>query len=137
MPDAATVLLQEREAAGMSRQELSYAAKVPLTTIHRIEAGDISPTVRMWERLTVALPTLRLALAVSDHRIRAVVSALERHHGTDAAAAIYHLVRQLQSPPLGGDSKATRQGVQEGHAPRRRPQKAARRNRADERRAAT
>ncbi len=54
MPSAATVLQRAREDAGLSRRALARRAGVPISTISRIEEGEVDPTLTMLERVVSA-----------------------------------------------------------------------------------
>lgn len=54
MEDAATIVHEAREDAGLSRKALAKRAGVPVSTVSRIEDGDVDPTTTMLRRLLAA-----------------------------------------------------------------------------------
>lgn len=60
---AATLAKAARDRAGLSRRALASRAAVPTSTVSRIEAGEVDPTVGMLERIVEAAGS-RLVLAL-------------------------------------------------------------------------
>jgi transcriptional regulator with XRE-family HTH domain len=54
MEDTATLVHEAREDAGLSRKALARRAGVPVSTVSRIEDGDVDPTTTMLRRLLAA-----------------------------------------------------------------------------------
>lgn len=54
MPSPASILIEARTAADLSRRRLARRAGVPTSTVTRIEDGTTDPTVRMLDRLLAA-----------------------------------------------------------------------------------
>jgi len=53
--DSAAALLQEaRDAAGLSRRALARRAGVPISTVSRVEDGEVDPTLTMLQRMLSA-----------------------------------------------------------------------------------
>ena len=54
MESAATLLHEARAAAGMSRRTLARRAGVPISTVSRVEDGEVDPTITMLQRMISA-----------------------------------------------------------------------------------
>jgi len=54
MSDTATLVHEAREHAGLSRKMLAKRAGVPVSTVSRIEDGEVDPTTTMLRRLLAA-----------------------------------------------------------------------------------
>jgi transcriptional regulator with XRE-family HTH domain len=54
MEDTATLIHDARERAGLSRKALAKRAGVPVSTVSRVEDGDVDPTTTMLRRLLAA-----------------------------------------------------------------------------------
>ena len=85
MNGAAVLVAQARASAGLSLRELAKLAHVSFTTIRRIEAGEMDPTVGMLRRvLSGAGEDLELTTKPASHR-RASLAALANSYVEDAA----------------------------------------------------
>lgn len=63
MDSAATLLHHARDAAGLSRRALARRAGVPISTVSRVEDGEVDPTITMLQRmLSAAGRQMRLGL---------------------------------------------------------------------------
>jgi transcriptional regulator with XRE-family HTH domain len=54
MPDATTLVHEARENAGLSRKALARRAGVPVSTVSRIEDGEVDPTTTTLRRILAA-----------------------------------------------------------------------------------
>jgi transcriptional regulator with XRE-family HTH domain len=72
---AAETLSQIRRMAGLSQRGLAHRAGVPASTVSRIEAATVDPTVGMLSRLAAAAGVVvRLRFQASPHRLAQAVS---------------------------------------------------------------
>lgn len=84
MSGAAALVAQARASAGLSLRELAKLADVSFTTIRRIEAGEMDPTVGMLRRvLSAAGEDLELTTKPASRR-RASLAALANNYVEDA-----------------------------------------------------
>jgi transcriptional regulator with XRE-family HTH domain len=54
MESAATLLYHARDTAGLSRRALARRAGVPISTVSRVEDGEVDPTITMLQRMLAA-----------------------------------------------------------------------------------
>ena len=99
--DAGRALRRARAAADLSQRQLAAAARVPQTTIARIESGVVSPRVDTLDRL-LGLCGFRLALSrlgegVDRSVMRGLVD-LTPDELLDLAADEAHAVAELLDP---------------------------------------
>ena len=81
---AATLLRDARTRAGLSRSALAAKAKVPTSTVSRIENEESDATITMLERLLTAAGaqlTLEAEPGNGDPTLAALATAAERTHG--------------------------------------------------------
>jgi uncharacterized protein len=78
--DVGAQLRDARVRAGLSQTQLARRAGVPVSTVGRIERGEMSPTVQMLNRLAAAMG-LRSSVSFSDgllELVRANAGEVER-----------------------------------------------------------
>lgn len=87
-----------RRIADLSQRELARRAGVSQSTVARIEAGTVLPTLTMLDRL---LAVANLELAIVDHDYRLVLPMLDRDDMRDGAERRYpsHLDTILDPRP--------------------------------------
>lgn len=76
METAQTLVAQARDAAGLSLRELARLAGVSFTTISRIEAGVVDPTLGMLRRIVEAAGCQLMVTAVRSSETRPSLSQL-------------------------------------------------------------
>ncbi len=75
MESAATLLHDARAAAGMSRRTLARRAGVPISTVSRVEAGEVDPTITMLQRM-ISAAGQRVSLGLEPIPKRRSIAAL-------------------------------------------------------------
>jgi len=113
MISPATLLHNARTGAQLSIRALAGLAGVSASTISRIEAGQIDPTVGMLSRLLdstgleMELTTHPIQAAARDARRRLAVLSARHRHRLDAPARL----PRPSGPPPGGNAGSVQAGA--------------------------
>jgi transcriptional regulator with XRE-family HTH domain len=85
MEQAQTLVAEARKSAGLSIRELARLANVSVTTISRVEAGEMDPTVGMLQRILAAAGEDLEMTTKPASRTRPSLAALADAHVASAA----------------------------------------------------